>query len=252
VGTDPIKVSRFKELSRLRQRWLAENPILAQDSRFKTFSRRLLMVPEHTWGMDEKTYLGDSEHYSKESFNSVRGRVNFQKFQSSWIEKRAYPDEAVQALEDLPQALEARQALSALRPQPPDLAGWQPFTPGQVESLPGGWQVCFDKKTAAFNMLNHEYENWADSDHPVGWLRYQTFSDDDYERFFHQYILLSQQENGWSREDFTKPGLAIAAPTSRFWQLWSKRVTRKLWRRTKISVPHCGRRGQRQQVRLSA
>jgi len=52
----------------------------------------------------------------------------------------------------------------------------------------------------------------------IGWLRYQTFSAADYERFFNQYILPSERNNGWAREDFTKPGLELAAPQARFWQ----------------------------------
>jgi len=69
------------------------------------------MVPEHTWGMDEKTYLGDHTSYSAKDFTAARGKPNFQKFQSSWVEKRAYPQEAVNALEDLPQAADARKHL---------------------------------------------------------------------------------------------------------------------------------------------
>ena len=68
VGSDPIKVSQFKELSRLRQKWLRELPGISTDVRFKRFSRRLLMIPEHTWGMDEKTYLNDHENYSAGRF----------------------------------------------------------------------------------------------------------------------------------------------------------------------------------------
>lgn len=218
VGTDPIKVARFKELSRLRQRWLAAAPSLAGDERFKSFSRRLLMVPEHTWGMDEKTYLADSEHYNKEAFNAVRGQPHFQKFQASWAEKRAYPYEAVMALEDLPQAAEAHAALERLRPSLANLADWQPFDLGQAEISVGGWQVRFDAVSGALVGLDGHGGQWAAAGHPLAWLRYQTFSDEDYERFFHQYILPSQQDNGWSREDFTKPGLAATPALSRFWQ----------------------------------
>ena len=74
------------------------------------------MVPEHTWGMDEKTHLGDHENYSAAAFSSARGQANFKKFESSWVEKRAYPQLAVNALEDSPLAAEANQHLRAIRP----------------------------------------------------------------------------------------------------------------------------------------
>ena len=60
--------------------------------------------------------------------------------------------------------------------------------------------------------------NWADHENPLVWLRYQTFSAADYERFFNQYIIPSERNNGWAREDFTKPGLELSNPVSSFWQ----------------------------------
>jgi len=219
VGTDPIKVSRFKELSRLRQRWLKDSPALADDRRFKTFSRRLLMVPEHTWGVDEKMFLADHAHYSKQEFSARRNQPNYLKFQGSWVEKRAYPDEAIQALEDLPQAQQAHQTLLALRPAQPDLNGWQPYPlNGQSTQTPAAWQVGFDVHTAAITHLSRGSAVWSGHENPLGWLQYQTFSAEDYERFFRQYILEKEWNNGWSREDFTKPGIEGAAPQSRFWQ----------------------------------
>jgi hypothetical protein len=232
VGSDPIKVSRFKELSRLRQQWLQETPSLINDKRFKTFSRRLLMVPEHTWGVDEKTYLGDHENYSTEKFGRVRGQANFQKFQNSWVEKRAYPQEAVNALEDLPHAQIAREWLQALRPQVPDLTGWKPYLPGDEIQQVFGDKLQFDPETGSLVSLRSASSmlDWASADgHPLALLRYQTFSADDYQRFFHQYILPDQQSSGWALEDFTKPGLELAAPESRFWQ---PRVAESFFRQT--------------------
>lgn len=221
VGSDPIKVSRFKELSRLRAGWLQATPALAADTRFKSFSRRLLMVPEHTWGTDEKTYLGDHEIYSASAFAAARGQAKFQKFQRSWVEKRAYPQEAIQALEDLPQANEAHQHLLAIRPARPNLSGWEVMQhPADLHTVFGS-QLRFDAKTAALTAFTPAARSqivWADEQHPLAWLRYQTFSAADYECFFNQYILPSERSSGWTSEDFTKPGLELAAPASRFWQ----------------------------------
>ena len=90
VGSDPVKVSRYRELLRLRREWLASNPALQEDEKFDRFQRRLLLVPEHTWGMDEKTFLGDHENYAAAEFNAARPLSNFQVFEASWSEKRAY------------------------------------------------------------------------------------------------------------------------------------------------------------------
>lgn len=222
VGSDPIKVSQFKELSRLRVQWLKDSPWLVKDPRFKKFSRRLLMVPEHTWGTDEKTYLDDHKNYSATDFRTARQLPNFQKFQRSWVEKRRYPQEAVNALADLSLAEEARCRLAALRPQVPQLADWQPFTDSDAVQHWGDLSFHFNRVSGALDDLKmrNGNEEWqiANADHPLGWLRYQTFSAADYARFFSQYILPSAQDNGWAVEDFTKPGLEAAQPLSRFWQ----------------------------------
>lgn len=219
VGSDPVKVSRYRELLRLRRAWLSSNPALQEDVKFDRFQRRLLLVSEHTWGMDEKTFLGDHENYAAVDFSAARSLPNFQVFEASWAEKRAYIDSAVDALEDTPLACEARARLAAIHPRQPDLSGWQALPlANQSVDLPQA-SLEFDAQTGTIiHLQTASGYDWAAPDHPLVWLRYQTFSAADYERFFHQYILPSEQANGWSREDFTKPGLESANPLSRFWQ----------------------------------
>jgi hypothetical protein len=219
VGSDPLKVSQFRELLRLRQAWLSSIPDLESDQKFDHFQRRLLLVPEHTWGMDEKTFLGDHENYAAVEFTRARNMLNFRAFEASWVEQRAYITSALEALEDTPLAGEARARLAAIRPRQPNLCDWQEVpVGGQVIDLPQ-FTLQFDSGTGALcGLQDTQGRQWASAVHPFALLRYQTFSAADYERFFHQYILPSEQANGWSREDFTKPGLESANPLSRFWQ----------------------------------
>jgi len=220
IGSDPIKVSQFRELLRLQREWIDSNPALQTDGKFERFQRRLLLVPEHTWGMDEKSFLADHENYSAAEFAAARKLPNFRTFEASWAEKRATIGAAVDALEDTPLAGEARARLAAIQPRRPALSHWDALPADNVPTvdLPQ-FIVQFDPLTGAINQLTDRNGiSWADETHPLAWLRYQTFSAADYERFFHQYILPAEQSNGWSREDFTKPGLERANPLSRFWQ----------------------------------
>jgi hypothetical protein len=219
VGSDPMKVSQFKELSRLRRQWLLNFPEICTDARFMRFCRRLLMVPEHTWGMDEKTYLHDHENYSAILFKSSRSKVNFQKIQKSWAEKRAYPREAINALEGLSQVDEARDHFEAIQAIEPELCKWVEFQNQGEQQHFNGYKFTFDPQTGSLISLEVESQSikWASRDNPLVWLRYQTFSAADYERFFNQYIIPSERNNAWAREDFTKPGLEIAKPLSSFW-----------------------------------
>jgi len=49
VGTDPSKVSQFRELLRLRRRWSAEGQLDPASRESRNFHRALLLIPEHTW-----------------------------------------------------------------------------------------------------------------------------------------------------------------------------------------------------------
>ena len=220
VGSDPIKVSQFRELLRLRTHWLVENPDIHDQKWFRDFQNALLLIPEHTWGMDEKTFLRDHEHYAADSFSVARCKPNFDIFASSWVEKRAYVQGAVNTLKDSRYAEPACQHLQAIRPARPQLEDWEKgiFTDKLIE-LPQ-FTIQFDPSTGALvSLLNlSNAKNWADDSHPLGVVRYQTFSAEDYERFFHQYIRPEEQNNYWSREDFTKPGMETANAPSRFWQ----------------------------------
>ena len=229
VGSDPIKVSRYRELLRLRGEWITQKKADYSNKQFFNFNRRLLLVPEHTWGMDEKVHLGDHENYSAEKFVAVRGMPNFKKFESSWIEKRTNIQKAVNALEDSQLAAEARAMLESIRPRWPDLTEWtltgkQSFlletTDFKVKIDPGHCDLLsvFDKRSG------HE---WLDKAHSLGQLTYQTFSAADYDRFFHQYIINSLQNGDWAKEDFCKPGLELANPVSRTWKPLTKACFRR-------------------------
>jgi len=220
TGSDPLKVSQFRELLRLRTKWLADDPAIRHKTWFENFERRLLLVPEHTWGMDEKTFLQDHENYAADAFNVARSKPNFIKFESSWAEKRAYIQTAVNELDDPSFAVSAKNQLDAIRPAHPKLSNWHQVADVKQPIELENWTVQFDPSTGALiSLTSHDKsKKWADKNHPLGWLRYQTFSSKDYERFFHQYILPAEQNNSWSREDFTKPGMESADPSSRFWQ----------------------------------
>jgi hypothetical protein len=220
VGSDPIKVSRYRELLRLRLKWLKDKKADYQDSRFFNFNRKLMLVPEHTWGMDEKTHLDDHESYTADSFRKARTKPNFKKFESSWVEKRAYTHNAVNALEDSPLAAEARQRLEEIRPRLPDLAQWQVVTEEEVKLKNSRVELSFDKKTAELISFQDVLtgKDWCSKTNRMGSYTYQTFSSEDYDRFIKQYILPSMQTSGWAIEDFGKPGLEKANPVSRMWK----------------------------------
>jgi hypothetical protein len=101
VGSDPIKVSQYRELLRLRKRWVSTGKLLPESEPYRRFHRSLLLVPEHTWGMDLKTHLLDYETYNREVFSTARSKDNFKQFEASWSEQRQYIDSALAELPTL-------------------------------------------------------------------------------------------------------------------------------------------------------
>lgn len=217
-ATDPTKMARFRELLRLRSKWLDGGQVKAGDAVYKDFSRPLQLVTEHTWGLDEKTHLADSEHYSQESFQAVRATEKFRRFESSWAEQRGYVDAAVGALGDGPLQVEARAALAAIEPQRPSLDGWARVDP-YLPFGSGRFTLGFNDQGAIAYFRDREKKRvWANPDHPLGLFTYQSFSSGDYNRFYEQYVVHKRQTASWSVDDFTKPGIEKAGAKSAAWQ----------------------------------
>ena len=115
VGSDPQKVAAYRELLRLRRSWLAAGMVAPDDSRLRGFHQDLLLVAEHTWGLDEKTHLPDRERWSRADLPALRAEAATQAYEASWAEQRAYVDAAVEAIDSEGLQRAARSTLTALR-----------------------------------------------------------------------------------------------------------------------------------------
>jgi hypothetical protein len=209
-------VSRYRELCRLRARWLAEG--LARPGDLAAFSRRLLLVPEHTWGLDEKTYLADYDHYAADELRLVRSQTEFVRQKASWAEQRAYVDEAVGLLGE-PLAAEATAALTALEPERPRAAGYAPVADAASSHETAHFTLAFDPDSGALNRLRDLTTGrlWTSEDGLLALLRYQAFTHEDYSRFLRQYIIDKRKNRDWATEDYGKPGIERYAGEGGSW-----------------------------------
>ncbi len=219
VGSDPTKISRYRELVRLRQYWLGSGKIEADDPKLTAFSNKLMLVPEHTWGMDEKVHLKDYVNYEQKAFQKARASDPFRKFESSWAEQRAYIDEAVKALGNSPMAKEANDHLKAIQPNALSTEGYKLVKNASTVFDTPHFEIGFDAQTGAISHLveKQNKRNWASPTLLLGLFRYQTFSQDDYDRFRKNYIINKRKTRFWSLDDYTKPGMDVAGAESRFW-----------------------------------
>ena len=229
VGTDPKKVAQFRELSRLRREWLSAKKLKAGSDLDFQFSRSLLLVAEHTWGMDIKTHLRDFRTFRANEFQAARRKAKYRKVESSWMEQRAYVGEALKVLKASPLAVEARRRLARLAPRAP--AFFAPHVSATTAET-SRWRIRFDGRTGAIIGLQDKRtgREWATLQNPVGLFRYETFSSRDYDRFLRQYIT---HRYDWAIKDFSKPGMESARAMHRFWSPRLRRI-----RSDKVTTGH--------------
>ncbi|HTL51143.1 MAG TPA: DUF5054 domain-containing protein, partial [Planctomycetota bacterium] len=211
VGTDPLKVAQLRSLLHLRRGWLAAGLANPAEQRFHAFSRQLMLVTEHTWGLDEKTHLNDFKNYEARDFARLRKTPAARKMERSWTEQRRYIQQGLQALGNSPLATEARAALKRLTPHRPDL---HPFAPCDLATplVNDRLSLRLDPATGAICHLTDRKKGepprvWADSRHVLGQLTYTAYSQADYDRYFRQYARDVHLHGGWIVPDLTKPGM---------------------------------------------
>jgi hypothetical protein len=222
AATDPIKVAQYRALLRLREKWIT------QGWKDDAFSRHLMLVPEHTWGMDVKTHLNDHEHFAAGEVQAMLSTPRYKKVMKSWDEQRGYIRAALGTL-DKKRRAEADAALRELKPRPINLRGFTQVDANEAITTPH-FALRFDADTGALTQLTHKERNWASRTHPMGLLNYQTFSVEDFDRFQRSYNLNYGKPAimWWAMSDFGKPGMERYRPEHKLWQpqvdgIWHKR-----------------------------
>ena len=205
TGADPQKLAGYRRALRARS---ALGDRLAPDAAAEV-DEALLLVAEHTWGLDQKEALPDEANWSPDAFARLRATPAGRRFEASWAEQRGYLDRAWGHLE----AAGAVRADPAADGSVPAL-GQDPVELGYAsvaadEPIPlAGWTVAVDAATGALvHLVAPRGRVLADADHPLGRLAHQTFDAASYEAFYAQLVPIPADE-AWARADNTKPGLA--------------------------------------------
>ena len=213
VGSDPVKVARYREVWRLRQSWIGAGKFQSGDATDIALLRRLLLEAEHTWGTDTKTWL-DFDNYVPRDLARMLDTKNYKVVEFSWTEKRQDLFDGIAAL-PAPLRDEAQSAIRALAPQPPQLAKPSPQPNGkEIETT--HFIVALDGRGAISRLRNNQTgREWASPDHPLALVSYQTLAPADYSRFFANYIISTAD---WAKKDFGKPNIERFGAESREWQ----------------------------------
>lgn len=212
LATDPGKVSRYRRLSRRLQQEIVCPPA-ALDA--------LLMVPEHTWGMDLKLHLPDYCHYLPEAFSAARERDrvtspvplkydslqqfiaqsphkssrSYRHFSQSWEEQRRYIDSACAQL-PAPLCDTTGAGPVVVKGTATDL---RQFAFGDYD-----FALASDGSLSALNIQGRPM-----LDAPFASLIYRQIGPQEYDRFRDRYLQNLDVTSPWALSDFTKPGLEL-------------------------------------------
>lgn len=197
TATDPKKIMQFRAMCRL----YADMP---EGEDKETLARGLLMIPEHTWGLDEKTHLHDETHFAKEAFRACRELPNFRKMEASWQEQRQFLYDAVNALSTQWRE-KALPLLDAYKREETDVSGYTKVLPGETFAA-GPYTLRFNE-SGAIDFLAVQQRVYADETHLWGLPLYEVFSFDNYVTFHKRYHRI---EDDWAWQDFTKIGMENA------------------------------------------
>lgn len=200
AGSDPQKMARYRALLRLAA-GLSPHDCEALYS-------GLVMVPEHTWGLDEKTHLADNKNYLRPLFEQMRDDPRYLKMEHSWQEQRDYLDAATSGLGDEARAA-TELAQQALVPAAPSLEGMRRLE-GSSANIKG-WELVFGQDGSLCGLSKGE-RVFADADHRLGGFLYEFFSEREVNGFIDRF---AKQRPAWALEDMGKIGLGNELESAR-------------------------------------
>lgn len=264
AASDPTKISQYRELLRLRDKWLQEGKLSLDSLEYADFCDQLILIPEHTWGMDEKKFLTDFKNYSIHDFHAAReadliteealldkysyigsfamdesdsrssalfeasgGKKSYTFFENSWQEQREYINRAIRCLSEDKQR-ESIEALQVLKPVQEDWLNGQELQIATHYML-GSFQVEFNREGSISKLVDRSGKVWADEDNCLGRFQYETFGLQDYQNWFQNYVENWSKHYHWADADFGKPGMEFAEPTPEH-SLFSPNLVRMLTR----------------------
>lgn len=236
VASDPYKTAALRELFTLKDKWLKEGTLKVNTSPYLKFCDNLLLITEHTWGMDIKRYFGDYDNYLKSDFKRARDndfvktkfrdihkniyqrvfsayqrlkgeykKGSYKAIEKSWVEQRAYIDKAISYLSKEMQN-DARAALKKLKPT----SGFTLDATYERANIDADYKLgCFDitLNENGIKMLKKQGALILDNKNDYATLSYKSYSCKDYDFWKSNYTRNYATTKNWSEPDFLMPGL---------------------------------------------
>jgi Domain of unknown function (DUF5054) len=221
-ASDPLKVARYRAVSRLRDAWIAQGKLQVGDATDVNLLRHVLLEAEHTWGTDTKTWL-DFDNYEPADLARMLDTKNYKVVEFSWIEKR---QDLLDGVMTLPEALreEAQLAVAGVTPVWPVASAKAVAVEAGKTIETAHFTLTIDGKTGAITTLRSKASGheWASTTNPIALMTYQTLSPEDYRRFLSSYLTTKAD---WAQKDFGKPNIERYGARSEEWHPQRAEVT---------------------------
>lgn len=211
VASDPVKVMRYRALLQLKDIWKVQGRFTWENPVFRGFLSNMMLITEHTWGLDYKTHLGDFTNWTKEELKKAREKDtegSYTKFGKSHEEQMDYIWKAVDALpEDLKK--EAKEELRRLDVQ--RHAGYHASSQGGQILYPyqqvmiKDWIVAFGSNGEMIH-LQKDGKDWLDKG-KFGRIIYTIYNAEDCIKEYYTYSREFKETRSWAEPDLSKPGL---------------------------------------------
>jgi len=208
-ASDPKLIAHYKALERL----FIDLP---EGTDKDALGRGILMIPEHTWGLNGMPNLTDHTYFKRTVFEEMKKTVpSFARMESSWQEMRDYIPKTIAKLSPEVKA-KAERAVSDTVRLPANTEGGRKLELCELSAgeLALGEKITLGKFILAFNRqgeivwLEKEGRMIADPKHRLMTLIYEQFGDENYKRFYLDYIRHEYEPGGTNAlEDFTKVGM---------------------------------------------
>lgn len=217
IASDPKKIADFRQLIRLRKQWIDRGILLPGSDLDLNFSIPLLLVTEHTWGVDVKSYIKNYDKYEFDKYPEFLENPEARYAEQSWNEKRTYIFESIAALPaDLQR--EAIESLNELTPKEPSAIEYKSVLSSKKMIETTYFQLSLDGRTGAINRLKNKRSGRmiADENHLLGELAYQTYSAADFTHFIKLYC--PENPSWWMQADYGKPQLDKLVVENKIWK----------------------------------
>lgn len=237
IATDPIKISEYKILLSLRNKWIAKGTMDENSDEYNLFSKKLLLVAEHTWGLNANAYLPDYKNYLIKDFEEARDNdkivisqdmlsneysdlmtsintyvregksikeKSYKFYEYSWQEQREYISEAISVLDDNHKS-EALKNLKARLSNIESIKGNTSVITGKKYEF-GGIELVFTDK-GSLSILVIDGKNMIIPGKEYGSFSYERFDFLNFNRYLHEYSRINQNTGSWVLVDFAKRGI---------------------------------------------